>query len=156
MHFNSCGGVRGFFFFFFSNAKPWRFCLWSHFFNLYLCSEGWLRRDMFFSKCSASVFSAHPHQESHIHCITGPVPCSRTPRVYGSSAGFLRFLSFGPRCEKATFWRDTDFSNLQATAGPLRRRIISLHLFGAAPVFSCVGLLIWTWCITRLQTIVQK
>lgn len=47
-----------------------------------------------------------------------------------------------------------DFSNLGASAGPLRGQIISLRLFHAAPVFSCVALLIWTWCIARVQTIV--
>lgn len=35
-----------------------------------------------------------------------------------------------------------------------RRRIISLRLFGAAPVFSCVAPLIQTWCIAGLQTMV--
>lgn len=37
------------------------------------------------------------------------------------------------------FWCDTHVSNLQATPGPLKARVISLHLFGAAPVFSCAA-----------------
>lgn len=51
-----------------------------------------------------------------------------------------------------TQWHEIGFRNLQATTAPLRRLIISLRLLGAAPVFSCIVLLKYTWCIARLHT----
>lgn len=167
---------------FFWNAETGSFYLWSHLFNLYLFREGWLRDDMLCMICFSAMlgfilFTLSPHSclESYrrrlLCCIIGQLHWRNCRWLYDLLKGtamkfclqrlnkflghfFFQILLYGPWFETATFWCDTNFSYLQAITAPLRRRIISLRLFGAAPVFSCVVLLIWTWCITRLQTIV--
>lgn len=115
--------------------KTGSFCSWSKFLNLYPIGEGW-----------ACVFSS-PQLYFSLHVHTWRATCC-------FSLTFFRFHHLvrdsTQQCRDVT----RDFSNLGASAGPLRGRIISLRLFHAAPVFSCVALLIWTWCIARVQTIV--
>lgn len=153
---------------FFWNTKTGSFCLWSHFFDLYLFREGWLRRDMFLSNAQLN-FSLHIHilrvtRDSHsplrsLSSFTGSVPCSRAPQWKLSLQKHSMVSKSLPPdfyhlIQNSNILTWHDFLNPQATTAPLRRRTISLRLFGAAPVFSCVVLPIWTWCIARLQTIV--
>lgn len=81
----------------------------------------------------------HSHWDTFAHwaAIADLMPCSRTmPWDHQVSWSlFFRFYHSGLWSEKSTFICQTGFWSLQASAYPLKRRIISLHQFGAAPCF---------------------
>lgn len=117
--------------------------------------EGWSKRDVFISFSSAhSLVKSRSRlvsvtEQLHWFCVllkgTALEGVCRTSALF--LVTFFRSYHLIPHSDTVTW-------HLRATAAPLRRGIISLRLFGAAPVFSREALLIWTWCIARLQTIV--
>lgn len=157
---------------FFCDARNGKcFFFQRYFSNLHLRGEGWRWTRHGFRRCSAWLATTHSERKSWCPLLLATKElygflCLAQGQHIGLSAlklgEFVLGLSsyfnhlIGQEGGEKKQCGDVTLASQPFRLPPLRRRrrIISLRLFGAAPVFSCVAALIQTWCIAGLQTMV--